>query len=139
MSVSARSLKFRLGLFVALAAVAMSVHAASATTMTLVDANVGVSSFGDCEAAASISQAYLPGLPAIAAGQAVSGKTMLRIQLNPDGALVANEVAQSSGNPWIDQEALLAARLSRFAPEVQGCNHVGGTYSLLVDFTTHDD
>ena len=140
MSVPARSLKFRLGLFVALGVAVTSLHPASATTMTLIGADaVGVSSHQDCETSASIAQAYLPELPAIAAGQAVSGKTMLHIRLDPSGALVGNAVSESSGNPWIDNEALLAARLSRFSPAVQGCERIGGEYRLLVDFTTHDD
>ena len=49
--------------------------------------------------------------------------------------LVENDLLESSGNRWIDQAALHAARFSRFSAESRDCARVGGEYAFVVDFT----
>jgi TonB family protein len=85
---------------------------------------------------AAIANAAQPELPHIAKEQGISGKVVLEIRLSPSGKLVAGKVATSSGNPWLDREALASAAQSKYVPETQDCNAVGGTYLLTVDFNS---
>jgi TonB family protein len=84
---------------------------------------------------ASISNAALADLPAIAAEQNITGTTAVRIDLDAAGRLTKSSVLASSGNRWIDQAALRAARFSRYSAEVRDCAPVGGAYAYIVDFT----
>jgi TonB family protein len=86
-------------------------------------------------ASAAITAAAPADLPAIAAGQNVTGTTAVRIVLDPGGRLTEHSVLASSGNRWIDQAALAAARQSRYSAEVRECAPTGGAYAFIVDFT----
>jgi len=85
---------------------------------------------------ASIAKAAPPELPQIAKEQGVSGSAVLEIRLSPSGTLAARKIAISSGNAWLDREALASAAQSKYVPETQDCNAVGGTYLLTVDFNS---
>jgi len=87
-------------------------------------------------ATAAIKAAAPAVVPIIAAEQNVSGITSVRIELDPRGNLTSTSVLDTSGNRWLDLEALRAARLSRYSAEVNGCERVGGAYSFVVDFTS---
>lgn len=85
---------------------------------------------------AAIANAAQPDLPRIAKEQGISGAVVLEIRLSPSGTLVAAKIANSSGNPWLDREALASAAQSKYVSETQDCNAVGGTYLLTVDFNS---
>jgi TonB family protein len=111
--------------------------AADAATLRLIPLAPSVGTSVGCVAApASIAFAYPADLPAIAAGQNVTGITSVRIDLDASGRLTRSSVLESSGNRWIDRAALRAARLSRYGAESRGCTQVGGVYAFVVDFTT---
>ncbi len=84
---------------------------------------------------AAVTAAAAAELPAIAAGQHVTGITEVRIVLDRGGRLTAQAVLASSGNGWLDREALAAARQSSYRAEIRECAPVGGAYALIVDFT----
>lgn len=84
---------------------------------------------------ASISHAEPADLPAIAAEQNVTGIATVRIAIDRAGRLTHAALLDSSGNRFIDQAALRAAKFSRYTAESRDCAHVGGTYALVVDFT----
>jgi|SRR5947209_2844401 len=114
--------------------------AASAATVRLVPLSprTAGASIGSCAlpfASAAVTAAVPADLPAIAAGQNVTGTTEVRIVLDPGGRLTEQSVLASSGNRWIDGAALAAARQSRYRAEVRDCAPVGGTYAFVVDFT----
>lgn len=74
-------------------------------------------------------------LPEIAVQQHVTGITTVRVSLDARGSLNAAAVLESSGNRFLDQSALRAARTARYSAEVRACERVGGQYALVVDFT----
>ena len=87
------------------------------------------------DAPALVAIAEPADLPAIAAGQNVSGIAQVRITLDAGGRLSNEAVMNSSGNRWLDQAALRSARLSVYSAEIRNCERVGGEYGLIVDFT----
>lgn len=115
-------------------ALSSAAGAASIRLVPLAPTSVGASV--TCAAApASITHAEPADLPAIAAEQNVTGITSVRIALDASGRLTNSSVLESSGNRWIDQAAVRAARFSRFSAESRDCTHVGGEYAFVVDFT----
>jgi len=84
---------------------------------------------------AAITDAQPADLPTIAAEQHVTGIASVKIALDAAGRLTSSSVFESSGNRWLDQAALRAARSSRYSAESRDCAHVGGTYAFVVDFT----
>jgi periplasmic protein TonB len=54
--------------------------------------------------------------PQLAQDQQVQGDVTVRITIGPQGQVVNVSIASSSGNPLLDNEALRAARNSRFKP-----------------------
>ena len=127
----------------AIALVAALVQAASAgLTLAHPSArakNLAIGSGAVCLAPytdAAIANAAQPELPRIAKEQGISGAVVLEIRLAPSGKLVAAKIANSSGNPWLDREALGSAAESKYVSETQDCNAVGGTYLLTVDFNS---
>jgi TonB family protein len=114
--------------------------AAGAATIRLVPLSprTAGASVGACAApfvSAAVTSAALADLPAIAAGQNVTGITEVRIVLDPGGRLAEHAVLSSSGNRWIDRAALQAARQSSYRAEIRNCAPVGGSYAFVVDFT----
>lgn len=86
-------------------------------------------------APATVAQTNSADLPDIAVGQNVSGLTVVHVELDRNGSLVADDVMASSNNRWIDEAALRAARSLRYSPEIRECRNIGGDYALIVDFT----
>jgi TonB family protein len=117
-------------------ALALTTAAAAATVRLapLAGSTVGATLSG-CSAPASITFAAPADVPAIAAGQHATGIATVRVELDGRGGLSTASVLESSGNRWLDRAALGSARSSRYAPEVRGCEHVGGAYAFVVDFT----
>lgn len=114
--------------------------AAGAATIRLVPLSplVTGASVGPCAVpfrSAAVTDAAPADLPAISAGQNVTGIAEVRIVLDPAGRLTEQTVLASSGNPWLDRAALTAARQSKYRAEVSACAPVGAAYALVVDFT----
>ena len=114
--------------------------AAGAATIRLVPlspqtAGASITSCAVPVAPAALTAAAPADLPAIAAGQNVTGITAVRIVLDPGGRLTQQSVLASSGNRWLDRAAIAAARQSSYRAEVRDCAPVGGTYAFVVDFT----
>ena len=84
---------------------------------------------------AGIRTAFTPEIPEIARQQGAAGTVYVKIDLTADGTLSSASIIRSSGNQALDQAALRATRESSFAPAVQSCSPVGGSYVYVVDFT----
>lgn len=72
--------------------------------------------------------------PQIADQQGVAGTARIEIRLDRDGKLARESVASSSGNRWLDEAALMSARMTRFSPELVDCKPVAGAYMYDVEF-----
>ena len=88
----------------------------------------------NCEAPATIDDVPYFEMPAIAAEQAESGTTELRVDLTATGNLAGAGVLSSSGNKYLDAEALRLAHFTRFSAEVTDCKRVSGSYRYVVKF-----
>lgn len=66
--------------------------------------------------------------------QGVHGLSSVKITLAATGALTAESIYGTSGNPVLDWAALRSAQFTKFTPEVSDCKRVGGEYLYDVDF-----
>jgi TonB family protein len=73
-------------------------------------------------------------MPSIAAVQGVSGTSTLKIQLDSKGNMTSSSLYNSSGNVWLDAATQRSARLTRFSPEMQNCQRIGGAYLYAVQY-----
>jgi TonB family protein len=73
--------------------------------------------------------------PESALQQGEGGKVTVKVTLSPTGAIIATTIYKSSGFLALDKSALKAARASRYIPEVENCQRVGGTYLSIYDYT----
>lgn len=73
-------------------------------------------------------------LPEIAQAKGDSGTSVVEVDLLSSGALNHYALAQSSGNPILDDSALRTARMTSYQPETQNCAAISGSYLLVVDF-----
>ena len=83
---------------------------------------------------ATIVEASAPDMPAIAAGQGVTGQVLIAVALTNGGQPAQTSVLQSLGNPNLDGEALRVVRTAAFAPEIHDCQAAPGQYQVIVDF-----
>jgi len=84
---------------------------------------------------ARMVDAYPVSWPEVAAAQGVNpASSTVLIHLDSRGNLVNARIANSSGNALFDEEALLGARMSKYAPEVRSCNAFARSYYLEVTF-----
>jgi protein TonB len=60
-----------------------------------------------------------PTYPASARREGLSGRVVLRVQLDADGSVVSTRVRQSSGHAILDEAAMASVRLWRFQPAKQ--------------------
>jgi protein TonB len=72
--------------------------------------------------------------PEIARQQGAVGSVTVKVNLTATGSVVSLNLYKSSGFGSLDQEALKAARNSRYSPEVEDCQKVAGQYLFVVDF-----
>ena len=70
----------------------------------------------------------------IAAEQTNHSDVQILVDLDSVGNLLNATVAKSSGNTFIDQQALNAAHGSKYAPEVRSCNSFKRSYYLDITF-----
>ena len=74
-------------------------------------------------------------MPSAASDLGQYGMATVQIDLNPNGVVTKQNVFASSGSLWLDNAAMLSARMTRFAAETRNCEHIGGSYLYAVDFT----
>jgi len=60
---------------------------------------------------------------------------IVRVTVAADGSVHEARIVQSSGDEAIDRSALLAARLSSYAPQILACVPVSGTYLFRAQFS----
>jgi TonB family protein len=92
---------------------------------------------GPCTTAdtdARITQAYPAQWPKDSVKGVNSATSKVLINLDSLGNLVSARIANSSGNALLDDEALTAARGSKYAPEFRNCNSFARSYYLDVMF-----
>lgn len=87
-----------------------------------------------CDTPAAIDGTPFFEMPQIAAEQDVSGQASVKIDITSGGALANEKLYSTSGNRWLDEAALLSARLTRYVPEMVNCEHVAGSYLYEVEF-----
>lgn len=75
-----------------------------------------------------------PAYPPISRRMREQGRVLLRVEVDPDGRVVAIELAQSSGHGRLDEAALAAARRWRFAPAKLGDTQVAGRALVPIVF-----
>lgn len=79
----------------------------------------------------------MPSPPDIASDARVpgtSGTALVKVQLDPSGAVTDTSVTQTSGNPSLDLVALALARDARYAPALHDCKPIAGIYTFSVKF-----
>jgi protein TonB len=84
---------------------------------------------------ATTTRAVEPEYPEMAKQQGVVGVTQVKVSLSATGSVQGVAVYKSSGNAALDQAALSAARASAYAPEVENCQPIAGSYLFRADFT----
>jgi TonB family protein len=70
------------------------------------------------------------------AAQTDHATAQVMIDLDSVGNLMQAQIVRSSGNTLLDQKALVAARGSKYAPEVRNCNSFKRSYYLDITFGT---
>jgi protein TonB len=85
-------------------------------------------------APAAISAEVPVDYPRIAAEQNFSGTALVQVDLAQTGAIRNATIFESSGNRLLDRAALLSARQQTYSPQIVGCEPVGGSYLITVDF-----
>jgi TonB family protein len=85
-------------------------------------------------ASAAITVQVPADYPLIAAEQNISGSALVQVALTLSGAVRSATIAESSGNEFLDQAAVLAARQQTYSPQIVDCRPVGGSYLVAVDF-----
>ncbi len=83
---------------------------------------------------AVVIRAAHPDYPSIAEQRGDGGVVYVKVDLTPTGSISGTSIAQSSGNPFLDDAALEAAARSEFQPETQDCTPISGSYLFLVTF-----
>ncbi len=76
-----------------------------------------------------------PDYPDIARQQGATGTAIVRVYVDPTGALIAGNIYKSSGNAALDQAAMNAARRTAYLPAYKNCRAVAGDYSFEADFS----
>ncbi len=72
--------------------------------------------------------------PQAARDEGITGATSVEVRLSATGAIVALRIYRSSGNVLLDQAALRAARSSTYAPQLENCRPVAGSYLFDAEF-----
>jgi TonB family protein len=67
-------------------------------------------------------------------GDSASGEAILRVDLSATGQISAISIAQSSGDPLLDFEAMRAARQSRYSAASAGCKPAADQFLYSVSF-----
>jgi periplasmic protein TonB len=63
-----------------------------------------------------------------------SGTALVKVQLDPSGAVTDTSVTQTSGNSSLDLVAVAMARDARYTPALHDCKPIAGIYTFSVKF-----
>jgi TonB family protein len=85
--------------------------------------------------AVTILKAISPVPPAATANLTGTVTVIVRVAVAPDASVKDVRIVQSSADAAIDHSALLAARLSTYAPQMLACVPVSGTYLFHAAFS----
>ncbi len=75
-----------------------------------------------------------PEIPPNARGDAASGTTHVRVNLDSKGAITGTSIVLSSGNASLDLIAETMARAAQYAPATHACKGIAGTYDFTAKF-----
>lgn len=128
------SLAAMLGLATFAPALAATTGSPSITLVPFTATHVAVLTRPGCDAPASVAGTPFFEMPTIAAEQGIGGLAQVKIDLTAGGNLSGAALFASSGDRWLDEAALLSARLTRFTAETVNCKHVAGSYLYNVEF-----
>lgn len=64
-----------------------------------------------------------------------SGTAAIQVQLDPQGNVTNATIAQSSGNPGLDEVATQMAKSATYTPALTKCKPVASTYTFTVQFS----
>jgi TonB family protein len=96
-----------------------------------------VASAGECsdpDSNARVTDAYHAGWLKAVASQMNHANARILIDLDSVGNLLQANISTSSGNTFLDDQALIAARGSKYAPEVRNCSSFKRSYYLDIMF-----
>jgi TonB family protein len=99
-----------------------------------IDKTATNSSCTDPDANARVTDAYPSQWLKAVAAQSAHGSAQVKIDLDSMGNLLQASIVRSSGNALLDDQALVAARGSKYAPEVHNCSSFKRSYFLDVNF-----
>ena len=72
--------------------------------------------------------------PEMARMMQLTGTPVIRVVIDEAGSLQNAAVLMSSGNKWLDAEAIRAARVARYVSATERCRPVPSVAKLRVDF-----
>ena len=99
-----------------------------------IDKTASVGTCPDPDSNARITDAYPTQWLKTVAAQTGQSSVQVLLDLDSRGNLLRASIVNSSGNPLLDQQALIAARGSKYAPEVRNCNSFRQSYFLNISF-----
>ncbi|HVS45209.1 MAG TPA: TonB family protein [Verrucomicrobiae bacterium] len=76
----------------------------------------------------------VPEEPAVAQEEGLSGTTLVKVDLDPAGAVTGVSIYRSSGSSALDAAAEAAARQTNYKPELRDCEPVAGAYIFAANF-----
>jgi TonB family protein len=88
----------------------------------------------DPDSSAHVTDIYQTQWFKLISAQTSHANVQLQIDLDSVGNLLQARISTSSGNTLLDQQALVVARNSKYAPEVHNCNAFKSSYYLEITF-----
>ena len=95
-----------------------------------------VSKCTDPDSNARVTYLYNEGWLKLVAAQSSNTNPRIVIDLDSVGNLLQARIAETSGNAFLDNQALVAANGSKYAPEVHNCSSFKRSYFLDIMFET---
>jgi TonB family protein len=105
-----------------------------ATPINVVDTTASVGTCPIADANARVAEPYPVQWLKLIAAQTNHSTAEVLLDLDSVGNLMQARVVKSSGNTLLDEQALAAARGSKYAPEVRNCNSFKRSYFLDITF-----
>ena len=105
-----------------------------ATPVNVIDNSQKSSTCPDPDSNARVTEPYHDGWLNAVAALTNHSNVRMRIDLDSVGNLLQARIANSSGDTYLDQQALIAARGSKYAPDVRNCNSYKRSYFLDIMF-----
>ena len=88
----------------------------------------------DPDSNATITSPYPAQWLKLIAAQTGNASTQVMLDLDSVGNVLGSHISKSSGNTFLDEQALVAANGSKYAPEVRNCNSFKRSYYLTITF-----